>query len=142
MRKLVGLLSLAGSLGLLATANAQAPPPSTANAAFDGRYAFVSSTKVNETYTGHASRYKECHDRKAGPLTVVNGRAHYRSGLQLEGTVGVQGGLTMRAVGAPARGGGIYDLTLDGRIDGAGTVHARQTGYNCVYDFVWQKVSK
>jgi hypothetical protein len=143
MGKVVGLLYLVAFCALPASAEAQTPSPSPAVTVFDGRYAFLSSAKVNETYTGRAARYRECPDRTAGPLTVVNGRAQYRSGLQFEGTVGPQGELTMRAETVPVHlRGGTGELTLSGRIDANGIVQARQTGYACAYDFVWRKVSR
>jgi hypothetical protein len=142
MRRQIGLLSIIGFFGFLATADAQTPSPSTAGAQFDGTYRFVSSAKVNRTYVTRAGQMGQCPDRGAGPLTIVMGQARYTSatGRQLEGTVGSQGELSMRFVAPP--GGSGYrpiELVVDGRIDGTGTVRARQLSNSCSYDFIWRK---
>jgi hypothetical protein len=142
MRKQIGLLWIVGFFGLLAGADAQTPPLSTAGASFDGTYRFVSSAKVNKTYVTKAGQMGQCPDRRAGPLTILMGQARYTSatGRQLEGTVGQQGELTMRFAAPPAGGGyQPIELTVNGRIDGTGTVHARQSSNSCSYDFVWRK---
>ena len=71
MRSQIGLLSLVGLLGLLATADAQTP------SRFDGTYRLVSTAKVNQTYTSRGGRMLSCTDRTPGPLTIVNGQAKY-----------------------------------------------------------------
>jgi len=145
MPKATGWLSLVGFFGMLAVANAQTPPPSTAGTKFDGTYAFHSSTKLTETYRTRSGQMGQCADRIAGPLTVVNGHARYSGSgrmisREFEGTVGSQGELAMRT-NAPAAFG-MVEITLYGRIDGNGTVTARQRGASCSYDFVWQKEHK
>jgi hypothetical protein len=84
----------------------------------------------------------ECPDRRAGPLTIAMGQARYTSatGYQLQGTVGSQGELAMRAI-APNTSGGYrpIEITVSGRIEGTGTVRARQGSSSCSYDFSWRK---
>jgi hypothetical protein len=142
MPKQIGLLSIAGLVGLLAAANAQAPSPSAAGASFDGTYRFVSSARVNKTYVTKQGQMGQCPDRRAGPLTVVQGQARYTSatGRQLEGTVGPQGELAMRFI-APPTGSGYrpLELSVSGSIDATGTARVRQRGSSCSYDFVWRK---
>jgi hypothetical protein len=128
---------------LLAAAYAQTPPPSTTVTRFDGTYAFVSSKKVNETYTALAGQMGQCSDRIAGPLIIVNGEARYsgfgrRSPAEFEGMVGSQGELSMRSVMRGVQ----YEISVRGSIDSTHTVNARQSGYICSYDFVWRKVPK
>lgn len=138
MPKRVGWLWVVGIFGLSAAANAQILSPSTPPVtAFDGTYAFVSSAKVNETYswTETHSGSGRCPDlRPRGPLTIVNGHARYN--LQ-EGTVGPQGELVMRAL--ILHSGGHSEIMTFGRIDGNGTVRARRIAYNCSHDLIWQK---
>jgi hypothetical protein len=138
MRRRIGLLSIVGFFGLVAAADAQTPSP-TAAALFDCTYRVVSSAKVNNTYTTKKGQTAQCLDRIPGPLTIVQGQARYTSatGYRLRGMVGPQGELTMRAAGP-----GIsrpIEITVNGRIDGTGTVRARQISNACSYDFVWQK---
>jgi hypothetical protein len=145
VHKLVGLLWIAGFFGLLAAANAQTPSPSTAGTTFDGTYAFVSATKVNETYTTRpGNRIGQCADREMPPLIIVNGQArrYSKAGLvTFEGTVGPQGELLMRSAPAPAKFGTIagIEVMVSCRIGGDGMVRARQTSYRCNYDLIWQK---
>lgn len=140
-----GWLSVIGFFGLLAAAQAQAPPPSTAASPFDGAYRLVSSARVSVTYTTRKGQTAQCPDRRAGPLTISYGRARYisDSGYAVGGTVGPRGELVMR-ISAPPNNGGSQpiDIDLRGTIDGAGTVRARQISYSCSYDFVWQKDSR
>ncbi len=142
MRRSIGLLGIVGFIGALAAVNAQAQPASTAGTAFDGKYRFVSSANVNATYTTRKGQTGQCPSRKAGPLHVVNGRVHYvtATGYRVGGTVGPQGELVMRAL-APANQGGSQpiDLSVSGNIDASGRAQVRQSGYECSYDFVWQK---
>jgi hypothetical protein len=49
MQKHVGLICLGGFFRLVAAADAQTASPPAASTQFDGTYAFVSSTKMNET---------------------------------------------------------------------------------------------
>lgn len=142
MQKHIAWLWIAGLFGLVAAANAQTPSPSTPPAtAFDGTYAFVSSAKVNETYTTLGTeRLRRCGDLWDGPLTIANGHARYN---KQEGTVGLQGELTMRLDPTPlGKGGGNegIEITIFGRIDVNGAIRARQTGPNCQYDVIWQKM--
>jgi hypothetical protein len=143
MHKAVGLLWTAGLFGLLAAANAQTPPAATAGRAFDGTYRPVSWTRVNATYTTRKGQTGQCPDRRAGPLHIVHGRAHYTTatGYRLSGTVGPHGELAMRIV-APSNSPHPIEMNLNGSIDSTGTIHARQQSYSCSYDFVWQKVTR
>ena len=138
MRGRIGLLGIAGFLGLMAGANAQAPSPA-AGGGFDGTYRLVSSAKVNQMYTEKKGQMAQCPDRTPGPLTVVRGRARYTTatGYRLRGRVGPQGELAMRASG-PGQSRPI-DITANGNIDASGTARARQQSNACNYDFVWQK---
>ena len=152
MEKRVGLLCIAGFFGLFAAADAQTPSPPAASTQFDGTYTFVSATKVNETYTTtRSNRVGRCGDYRGRPLTIVNGEVGYPTRGRLtaagfEGTVGPQGELAMRLNPTPAsRGAGAapgVEITIRGKIDSNGTVHARQMGYSCSYDLIWQKEPK
>jgi hypothetical protein len=138
----IGLLATVGCFALLVGVAAQAP--SAAAASLDGTYRFVSSAKVNPTYTTRNGQMGQCPDRRAGPLHVANGRARYTTatGYKLTGTVGSQGELAMRIVAPPNvsnAGSRFIDIITNGTIDSAGTARARQTGGSCSYDFVWQK---
>jgi hypothetical protein len=92
---------------------------------FDGRYAFVSLTQVNEQNSGLC--------RKPISLIVTVGEAWLP---HFYGKVASGGELTMRAIGAGD------DRIINGRIDGGGTVRASEIGRGCAYDFVWQKVNE
>jgi len=141
MHKHAGLLWIVGSFGWFAAADAQTAAPA-AGTQYDGTYAFVSATKVNDTYTTRGSnRLGQCTDRKAGSLVIANGQARLRA---FEGTVGSQGELSMRNAPSPARRSASpgIEVTINGRIDENGTVHAREVRLNCSYDLTWQKVSK
>ena len=141
MRRQTSLLGVIGFFGLIATADAQAPPPA-ARGQFDGTYRVVSSARVNQMYTSKKGLMAQCPDRVPGTLTIVQGRARYTSatGYRLRGRVGPQGELVMRS-SAPGISRPI-DINLNGNIDAAGAVHARQISNACNYDFVWQKASK
>jgi hypothetical protein len=143
MRGYIRFLWIVGFFGLLATAEGQTQSPSPTVTAFDGTYAFVSATKVNETYTGHSGQMGQCPYRTADTLTIVKGVARYRSGFLFKGTVRSQGELAMRAVPPAASSTSYIDFpTVSGNIDGTGMVRARQNSYFCSYDMVWRKVSK
>ena len=73
VKKDVGWLSIFGLIELIAAAAAQTPSPSPANTQFDGAYAFVSATKLNETYmTTWRTRIGRCGDiRRMGSLTIA-----------------------------------------------------------------------
>jgi hypothetical protein len=75
MQKHIGWLWVAGCFGFLAAAHAQTPSSPAATTQFDGTYAFVSSTKVNETYTTPSGRMGRCRDWRAGSLTIINRQA-------------------------------------------------------------------
>ena len=144
MRTHIGLVSVIGLFASLAAAEAQAPPPATAGAAFDGTYRLVSSARVNQTFMTRKAQVGQCPDRRPGPLTVINGQARYKSatGYRLRGTVGPQGELAMHLVAPPNTsnaGSRPIDLIVSGTIDNSGTARARQSGGSCSYDFVWQK---
>jgi hypothetical protein len=134
----MGLLAIAGLLGLVAGADAQTPP-GAAGRAFDGTYRLVSSSRVNELYTTKKGLMAQCPERAPGTLKIVSGRARYTTatGYRLRGNVGPQGELAMRS-SAPGISRPI-DINLNGRIDGTGVVHARQISNACNYDFVWQR---
>lgn len=122
----------------------QIPSPSNANSQFDGRYVFVSSVRLSETYTSATGRIGQCGDAKrVGTLTVVNGKAGYQNRVDevLEGTVGSQGELAMRYAGAVSKSPDPAETVTHGRIDGSGAVSARQITRWCSYDLIWQKAS-
>jgi hypothetical protein len=142
MRRNIALLAAAACLGLVVAAHAQRPSPATAATQFDGTYAFVSATKLTETYVDENGRIGRCPDPGQGlPLTVADGQARYG---RLTGTVGPNGELEIRfslpAVNSMA--GVTYEVRTTGRIDSSGTVRARRSSYFCSYDVVWRKVSK
>ena len=140
----IGLLSIVGFFGLLAAADAQPSPSSTAGTPFDGTYRLVSSTKVDATYVARNGQSGPCPDRVAGPLTVENGQAQYttETGYRLAGTVGPQGQLAMSLL-APTNssnaGSHPIDIIVNGSIDRAGTARVRESSHSCSYDFTWQK---
>ena len=129
MRKAIGLLSIAGILGLIAAAEAASP--------FDGNYQVASSAKVNQTFVSRAGDMGQCPDRTPGPFTVVDGLARYttQTGINLAAPVAPNGQFEMRFVDAD----GTSPLRALGAIDGNGRVSVRQMGNQCAYDFVWQK---
>ncbi len=123
-------------------------PTATAGTRFDGTYAFVSFTKLSETFFSTRSTHVYlCPDRPMSALTVVNGRARsYGYGrwtaAGFNGTVGPRGELAMRLVPQPVNGNLPIEIKVQGKIDGNGTVTARQTGPSCRYDVVWRKQSQ
>ena len=141
MQKGIAWSGIAGFFGLLAAANAQTSSAVTADARFDGTYAFVTSAKVNATYVTRTGRTGQC--REPGTwhsLVIANGRARL---LRFEGTVGSQGELDMRAASEPAKYGGMtIERAITGKIDSDGTIHAQLITDNCNYDLMWQKASK
>jgi hypothetical protein len=141
MQKNIGLTLIVVFLIPFAATNAQTPAPETAATKFDGTYAMVSATKLNETYasTGcYTNTIGQCRDFNRSPLVITSGQVHYRNWT---GTVGPQGELSMRRTHA-VRDFCQGEPTMVGSIDGAGTARARRTGYWCSYDVVWQKVTK
>lgn len=145
MQKHIGWLWVIGFFSLLATADAQTPSPSTAGTQFDGRYAFVSSTKVNETYRDYDNREHQCGNPRAGPLIVVNAEARFKSGGRVfEGTVGQRGELAMRSVATSANRSAWLPSTImvTGGIDDHGEIRALWKSWYCQHDFIWRKESK
>jgi len=129
MRVRIGLLSIAGLLGLLAVAEAASP--------FDGVYQLYSSTKITETFVSRGGNVGYCPDRKPGALTVADGRARYtsESGANLDAPVQSNGQYETGFVAADGSG----SLRVIGAIDGSGTARVRQIGNSCSYDFVWRR---
>jgi hypothetical protein len=147
MQKQGGWVWVVGILGYSTAAIAQTPPAPTAGTRFDGRYAFVSATKLNDTYMTPSGRMGQCPDPKLAPLIIQNGQARRYSTAGVstfEGTVGPGGELTMRFAATPTKRGAIpgVERTVSGRIDQDGTVHARQISRGCNYDIVWQRESR
>jgi hypothetical protein len=96
MTKNIGWLAIGGIFGFFAGAEAQTAPLSAATTAFDGTYAFVSSTEappINASCNAASVR--------PGPLVAAQGRAEFTNLLgrhsHFEGTIGSQGELAMRA---------------------------------------------
>jgi hypothetical protein len=149
MQKHIGWLRIVGFFGLIPAANAQTASPPAATTQFDGSYAFVSATTLNETYmTTWRTRMGRCGDiRKLGPLTIANGQARY-SGFGhvtkegFNGTVGPQGELALRLAAPASKSSLGVEIITQGKIDGNGTIRARQTSRGCSYDLVWQKASR
>jgi hypothetical protein len=128
-------------------AAAQSPSPPVADKQFDGTYAFVSATKVNDTYFARATNFlRQCGDYEGGPLTIANGQALYGRLGRFHGTVGPQGELVMRRDPEPiGRAAGAFpgvEISIYARIDDNGVVRARRTDENCNYDLIWQKEAK
>src|SRR3954463_7535788 len=97
MRKWIGLLSIAGFLGVIAAAEAAS--------SFNGTYQVSSATKVNKTFMSPgAGTMGQCPDRKPGAFTVANGMAGYttETGVTLSGRVSPNGQFEMQVV----QGGG------------------------------------
>jgi hypothetical protein len=141
------ILVSAAAFGLVAAtgSSAETQTAATGNTQFDGIYAFVSAAKLIETYTTTATAHlRQCPNWGGrGRLHVEYGHAQYPHGKPpiYEGTVGLQGELTMRSNSTPVVRGespGV-ERTIRGIIDGTGTVHARMTGYHCSFDLVWRK---
>src|ERR1700739_4339032 len=109
MKREVGWLSIFGPIAFLDAAAAQTPSPPSAGTQYDGTYAFVSATTLNETYmTTWRTRMGRCGDiRRMGPLPIAAGRAQY-SGFGpvtkagFAETVGPQGELSLRLAATPA----------------------------------------
>ena len=129
MRTRIGMLSIAGLLGLLAAAEAATP--------FDGTYQPYSSAKATETFVTNKGAMGVCPDRRPGPLTIENGRVRYttETGRNITGAVKPNGSFSIGFTEPD----GSSPIHVVGTIDGSGTVHARQKGNRCSYDFVWRK---
>jgi hypothetical protein len=134
MTKSIGWLAIGGIFSFVAAAGAQTQALSTATTAFDGTYAFVSSTPAPPVNA-------RCGNDIGGPLVAAQGRAEFTNLLghhsHFEGTIGSQGELVMRA--AAVQGGDANDIVASGRIDRDGTVRVRMAGNVCSFDVVWQK---
>jgi hypothetical protein len=134
MTRSIGWLAIGGIFSFVAAAGAQTQALSTATTAFDGTYAFVSSTPAPPVNA-------RCGNDIGGPLVAAQGRAEFTNLLghhsHFEGTIGSQGELVMRA--AAVQGGDANDVVASGRIDRDGTVRVRMTGNVCGFDVVWQK---
>src|SRR5258708_6592583 len=102
---------------------------------FDGTYRPVSSALVNTTYTTRKGQTGPCPNRRAGPLHILNGQAHYTTatGYRVRGTVGPQGELAMRAIGPSSWANQPIDLSVSGTVDGAGTPRVPQLSHSCTY---------
>jgi hypothetical protein len=147
MSKNSRLLWICGLFGVIASANAQTPPTSTAASTFDGTYRLMSASNVNATYTDRNGRTAPCPNRRPGPLHIEHGQARYTNatGYKLRGTVGPRGELAMDLVAPPNSsnaGSQPLNLSVGGQIDSAGTARVRQTSNSCSYNFVWQKAAR
>ena len=116
MQTHIGWLWIVGFFGLLAAANAQTALRPAANTQFDGTYAFVSSTKVNETSRDFKNRE-----------------------LEFEGTVASSGELAMRSSAPGIKSRPPSEVMINGKIDANGTIRARRMTYRCSHDLIWQK---
>jgi hypothetical protein len=140
MQKHLGLLWTVGLIGWFAAADAQTASPPAASTQFDGTYAFVSATKLNETRMTYSHHILQCEDRRRKSLIIINGQARLPV---FEGMVGSQGELALRHVPTPGKGGSAgVERIIYGRIDDNGTVRAREIGRGCNYDLIWRKESK
>ncbi len=128
-------LLIVGVFGFHAAVYAQSP----GGPRFDGTYRLMSSAKVNENYVAKGGQSSPCPTRTPGPLTIRQAQARYtaESGREVTGTVGPQGELSMRS--AEPGESRPNELKISGTIDAAGMARARQIGFSCSYDFVWQK---
>lgn len=108
MQKHLGWLWTIGFVGWFGAADAQTASPPADITQFDGTYAFVSATNVNETFLGIGLHPIRCgHLRPRRPLIIVKGQVqHSGPNRDFKGTVGLQGELTMHAdAAAPAKAG-------------------------------------
>jgi hypothetical protein len=140
MRGAIGLLGIAGFVGVVAVAYAQAQGPSP----FDGTYRAVATANVNATYTDRNGRTGPCPNRRPGPLHIQNGRVRYTTatGYKIRGTVDPQGMLQLNLVAPPNSsnaGSSPLNLSVSGSIDSTGAARVRQTSNSCSYDFTWQR---
>jgi hypothetical protein len=150
MQRHIAWLWIVGFFGVVAAANAQTPgtPSAAPVAKYDGTYAFVSVTNVNDAYwTRVTNRVGQCWKiRDIGPLIIANGQAEYYSFRRdqpvNEGPVGSQGELMMRLVATPGHNASSDPpaVATTGSIDGNGIARVRLMGDRCNYDVVWQKI--
>jgi len=138
LKNCILLLCIVVLLGSFFSANAQIQPPSTPVTAFDDTYAFVSATKLIDTWTDGTGHVRTCPDYKRGPLTIVSGRVR---DSYFSGAVGQQGELTMRHE-EPGRFGSFIKITVTGSIDTNGTIRARRVSYGCSYEVILQKQTR
>jgi len=107
-------------------------------AKFDGAFAFVSSTSLNDT-SKHGTG--QCPNNiSASSLTIADGQVSFFGsgggvGVAEEGTVDTQGQLTIRGTNSVSG----TAVTGYGRISGDGTINLRSTGWYCDFDLVWKK---
>lgn len=143
MKKVVGCSFTLGPFACLAAVQAQTP---TSITKYDGTYAWVSASNINESFKDFNNREHPClYVSDVGPLIVASGQAQYYfpnfdQSLN-EGTVGSEGELTMRLVATPAhnKDWSLPEISTTGRIDGKGIVHARRMSGHCEHDLTWQK---
>jgi len=139
MLRKVGLLSIVGLAGLLVTADTRvAAQPS---ASFEGTYVLASAVKLNQTYVSRSGQMGYCPESTPSPISISQGRAWYvsSSGRQLAGTVSPQGQILIRVSEPRDSSRGPFEMDVNGVVDGAGTVRARQRGNSCSYDLTWRK---
>ena len=139
MQKHVGWGWIIGLFAMV-TANAQTSSPPAPSTQFDGIYAFVSGSKVSETYWTWNGHPEPCPDLPSTALTIIKGQVRFD---QQEGTVGPNNELSTRLIPTPfGKGGGNVGIEIPhyGRIHENGTIRLRRTGYNCSYDLIWKKV--
>ena len=110
---------------------------------FDGSYAFVSGSKVNETALTSGGRPSLCPNIKPLPSLVIAG-GQVRYAPDWAGTIGPEGELVLRPERPLARGSeAAPEITIWGRVDNTGTVHARRRVSGlCDYDVIWEKTAK
>ena len=105
MTNSIGWLAIGGIFSFVAAAGAQTQALSNGTTAFDGTYAFVSSTPAPPVNA-------RCGNDIGGPLVAAQGRAEFTNLLgrhsHFEGTIGSQGELVMRA--AAVQGGDANDI--------------------------------
>jgi hypothetical protein len=100
MRKHIGWLWIVGFFSLVAAANAQTASPPAPITQFDGTYAWVSATKLHETFfAAETEHIFQCPDYypTGQPLTIVNGNAQF---------LGNGAGVRFQWNGRPARRAG------------------------------------
>ena len=144
MSKAVGLVWVVVFFGLVAGRTRkphrlrQRERPSTALTRWFPRR---KSTKLTRRGT---DSWANAHTGNRGRCTLRTVKARYTTatGDKLRGTVGPQGQLAMRILtptNSSNAGSRPVEVNLNGSVDANGTVHARQIGNSCSYDYVWQK---
>ena len=140
MQKGVGFRWIVGTVGIfgsIAPAEAQTP---NANTKFDGTYAFVSGTKVNETFHHGAGQCPNIETMGIGPLIIVKGQVKYVVGAAgpNEGTIDAQGQITTEGMNPRS----LTKIDGTGKINGDGTINLRSVGWFCDQDLVWRRANK